>query len=61
MPDYIYGDCVYLDNNIDSPKKHHNQFILNQEPDIYIKSLSSFMDEKLTLLPKIFVNRMVKN
>ena len=38
MPYYTYGDYVYLNNSIDSPKKHHNKFILNQGPDL--KSLS---------------------
>ena len=60
MPDYTYGDCVYFNNNIDAPKEHHNQFILNQEPDFYIISLWNLMDETLTLLPKLFFNQMEK-
>ena len=60
MPAYTYGDYVYFNKNIDAPKEHHNQFILNQEPDFYITSLSNFMDETLKLLPKLFVNKMVK-
>ena len=55
MPAYTYGDYFYFNNNIDAPKEHHNQFILNQEPDFYITSLSNFMDETLTLLPKFFL------
>ena len=39
MPDYTCGDYIYLNNNIDAPKEHHNQLILNQETDFYIKSL----------------------
>ena len=61
MPDYNYGDYVYFNNNIDAPKEHHNKFISNQEPDFYIKSLSNLMDETLTLLPMLFVNKVVKN
>ena len=30
------------------------------EPYVYITSLSNFMDETLILLPKLFVNKMVK-
>ena len=30
MPAYNYGDYFYLNNIIDAPKEHHNQFILNQ-------------------------------
>ena len=29
MPDYTYGDYVYLNINIDAPKEHHNKSILN--------------------------------
>ena len=61
MPDYTYGDYVCFNNNIDAPKEHHNQFILNQEPYFYITSLSNLMDDTLTLLPRLFFNKMVKN
>ena len=44
-----------------APKEHHNKLILNQEPDFYITSLSNLMDETLTLLPNLFVDKMVKN
>ena len=60
MPDYTYVDYVYFNNNIYAPKEHHIKFILNQELDFYITSLSNLMDETLTLLPKLFVNKMVK-
>ena len=33
---------------------------MDQEPDSYLTSLSNFMDETLTFLPKTFVNKMVK-
>ena len=33
---------------------------MNQEPDFYKTSLSNFMDEKLTLLPMLFFNRMIE-
>ena len=55
MPDYTYGDYVYLNKIVLSPNKHHNQFILNKEPDFYITALSNLMDETLTLLPKVFL------
>ena len=48
MPAYTYGDYVYFNKNIDAPKEHHNQFILNQELDFYIISPSKSMDETLT-------------
>ena len=48
MPSYIYGEYVYIINSIDAPKQHHNQLILNQEPDLYITALSKLMDETFT-------------
>ena len=60
MPDYTYGDFFYLDNSIYAPKGHHNQLILNQGPNFYITSLSKFMDETFTSLPKLFVDGMIK-
>ena len=60
MPDYAYGEYVYLNNIIGAPEEHHNQFIQNQEPDFYIISLSNLMDETLTLLLKLFVNKIKK-
>ena len=35
MPYYNCGDYVYFISIIDSPKEHHNQFILDEEPDLY--------------------------
>ena len=32
MSTYTYVDYVYFNNSIDSPKEHHNQLKLNQEP-----------------------------
>ena len=61
MTAFTYDDYVYFNNNIDAPKEHNNQFILNQELDLYITSLSNFMDGTLTLSPKLFVNKMVEN
>ena len=59
MPAYTQGNNVYFNNSIDAPKEHYNQFILNQEPDFYIASLSKFMNETLTFITKLFVNKMV--
>ena len=39
MSTYTFVDYVYFNNSIDVPKEHHNQLILNQEPDFYITSL----------------------
>ena len=39
--------------------EHNNQFILNQEPD-FIKSLSYLMDNILTMLLGLFVNKMIE-
>ena len=61
MPAYTYGYNVYFNNIIDSTWEHHNQFILNQEPDFYVTSLSNFMYETFTLLSELFVDKMVKN
>ena len=52
MPAYTYGDYLYFNNIIDTPKEHHNHFILNQKPDLYIKS---------PLTPKLFVDETIKN
>ena len=60
MPTSSYGNYVYFKNSIDAPKQNNNKFILNQEPDFYITSLSNLMDETLTLVPNLFVNKMVK-
>ena len=61
MPDYTYSDYVYFNSNINTTKKHHNHFILNQKPDFYITSLSKFIDDIFTLLPKLFFDKMIKN
>ena len=60
MPAYKYCDCVYLNNIIDAPKEHHNKFRLRKEPYFYLTSLSNLMDKTLTLLPRSFVNKIVK-
>ena len=54
MPDYTYGDDVHFNNNIDTPKEHHNHLILTQKTDLYITSLSKLTDEAFTSLPKFF-------
>ena len=61
IPDYTYGDCVYFNNRIDATRENHNKFILNQEQDFYTTSLSNLTDETFTLLPKLFVDKMIKN
>ena len=58
---YTDGDYVYLNNNIDAPKEHHNQLTLNQELDFYITLLPNLIDETLTLFTNLFVNKMEKN
>ena len=58
MPACTYSDYVYFNDNIDALKEHHNQLILNQEPDFYITSLSNLMDDTLTFLTKLFFNTM---
>ena len=60
MPSYTYGDYVYFNNNIDTPKEHHNHLILNQIPYFYITSLLKLMDGTFTSLPKLFVDEMIK-
>ena len=60
MPGYNYGDHVYFNNNIDAPKEHNNHLILNQKSIFNITSLSKFMDDTFTSLPKLFVDEMIK-
>ena len=61
MKNYTYGDLIYFNNNIYTPKEHNNNFILNQKPYFYITSLSKLMDDTSTSLPKLFVDEMIKN
>ena len=51
---------MYFNNIIYAQKEHNNKDIFNQEPYFYIKSRSNFMDYTWKLLPKLFVNKMVK-
>ena len=60
IPAYNYGGYVYFNNRIGAPKEHYNKLIPNKEPDFHITSLSKFMDETLTFLPKSFFNKMIK-
>ena len=60
MPDYTYGDYIYFNNSIDAQKEHHNKFILNQETDFYITSLSKLIDDTFISLTGLFVDRMIK-
>ena len=48
MSAYVYGYYVYVHNRIDAPNEHNNNFILNQIPGFYIKSLSKLMDDTFT-------------
>ena len=57
IPAYTYCDYVHLNNSIDAPKYHHNNFILNQEPFFYITSLSKLVDDTFTLLPHLYVDK----
>ena len=61
MPSNTYGDYVYFDNNFDTPKEHHNNFILNHKPGFNMRSLSKLIDDTFTSLPKLFVDEMIKN
>ena len=60
MPDYTYGDYIYLNNSIDAPKENHNHFILNQKPIFNIISLSKLVDDIFTSLTKLFVDEIIK-
>ena len=57
---YTYVNYVYFKDSIDAPKEHHNQLILNQESYSYITSLSKFIDETLTLLHRLLVDKLKK-
>ena len=61
MPGYTYGDYVYFNNSIGEPKEHHNQLMLNDNPNCYITSLSKLTDDTFTSFPKLFVDEMIKS
>ena len=56
MPDHPYGDYLYFNNSIDTPKEHHNHLFSNQEEKFYITSLSKLMYDTFTSLHKLFVD-----
>ena len=60
MPYYSYGGYVYFNDSMDAPKEIHNHFILNEKLNIYITSLSKFMDDSFTSLPKLFIGEIIK-
>ena len=60
MQYYIHGDYVYVNNSIYAPKEHNKNLILNQKPNFYITSLSTFMDDTYTSFPKLFFDEMIK-
>ena len=60
MPYYTYGGYVYINNKYDKSEEHYIQSILKTQPDIYIASLSKFIDELLQDLTKVFVDKMIK-
>ena len=45
MEYYTYGEYVYFNHMTDTPNEHHNHFIFNQIPDMYITSPSMLMYE----------------
>ena len=45
MAYYTYCDYVYFNNMTDIPNENHNNFILNQIPDMYITLPPKFMNE----------------
>ena len=49
-----------LNKNVDTPKEHPNNFILNQKLDVYITSLSKLMNDIFTSLPNLSVYEMIK-
>ena len=60
IPDYTYGVYVYFICSIDELKEHHDNLILNQEPNFYITSLSKLMDDTFTSFPRLFVDEMIE-
>ena len=60
MTAYTYGDYIYFNKNIDTPNEHNNHFILNQILDFYITSPSKLIGGIFSSLPKLFVNKMIK-
>ena len=58
---YTYVYYSYFNKSIDATKEHRNHFILNWKPIFNITSLSKFMDDTFTSLPKLFVDETIKN
>ena len=57
MPDFTYGDYVYIKENKENPNIYHIFFIFNQEPKYTIISLLSLMGKQFKLLPKMYVKK----
>ena len=60
MSAYKYGDYFYFKNTTNKPNKHHNHFILNQIPYFHITSPFKLRDDILESLPKLFVDKILK-
>ena len=60
MPSYTFINHVYINNKNNAPEEHHIQSILKTKLDIYITSLLKLIYEPLKDLPKLFVDKMIK-
>ena len=60
MGAYTYGDNVYFKKLNNTSNLHHNHFILNHMPDMYIPSRLKLMGEVFESLPNLFFDRMLK-
>ena len=58
---YTYANYVYINNKYDAPEENHINSILKTLPNINIISLSKLIEESLQDLPKLFVDKIIKD
>ena len=52
---------MYINNKYDAPEENHINSILKTLPNINIISLSKLIEESLQDLPKLFVDKIIKD
>ena len=60
MSSYTYGDYVCFKNMIDTTNEHHNHYILNHIPELYITSPLKLMDDIFESFSSPSVDKMQK-
>ena len=59
MPDFSYGDYVYLNDNDEIPKHYYPIFIKKRDPEITITLTMILMEKRLKTFPEIFVKNIL--